>query len=80
MAFTDEEKLAIAKQAIKKKVMEVETWDALKTFVLNVTPARLVTVIRNAIDDRLAELEDQITVTNTVIANLDSMSDEVDTL
>ena len=78
MAFTDEEKLNYSKQALKKKIMQVDDWGTLENFVVNITTQQLKTLINNALTAE--ELKETATaaVSTTTATDLDDLQSEID--
>jgi hypothetical protein len=77
MAYTEEEKLQIAKNALKHKIMQIETWADFKLFALNVSTAKIKNLVRAALAINREDHVNSQTTSTTGIENVDEFYVEV---
>ena len=80
MAFTDDQKLNFAKQALKVRIMAVEEWTTFKSLVENITSNQLKNLIKSALADEKEREETEATESTADAADYQSLSDEVDAI
>ena len=78
MAFTDEQKLNFAKQALKIRVMAVDEWATFKSLVENITSNQLKNLIKSALADEKEREETEATESTADAADYQSLWDEID--
>ena len=78
MAFTDEQKLNFAKQALKVRIMAVEEWTTFKSLVENITSNQLKNLIKSALADEKEREETEATESTADAADYQSLWDEID--
>jgi len=77
MAFSDEEKLGIVRAAIVEKLNDFREWEALKTFLQNVTKDQIKTFIINKLAEAQTVKVDQVAVLQTEESNFAALEDEI---
>ena len=78
MAFTDEQKLNFAKQALKIRVMAVSEWSTFKSLVENITSNQLKSLIKSALADEKDREEAEVAESTADAADYQSLWDEID--
>lgn len=80
MAFTDEQKLLFSKQALKKKIMEIELWSDFTSLIQNITSNQLKNLIKNALLIEKQKEEAEAAESTINATNYQSLYNEVNNL
>lgn len=80
MAFTDDEKLNFAKQALKTKIMAIAEWPTFKSLVENITPAQFKNLIKVALAAEKVKRQEAADAITSEVTDYQALHDEVDAL
>ena len=78
--MTDDEKLEIAREAFKRKLDSIQTWDQFKNTVKNLTSEGVITFIKNNLENAAISYRSSSDSMDEKAGEIDTLVNEIDGL